>query len=237
MVTDIDIVGRFRRLVDLTHTLDPGFPGFGADEVLRVETATDPDGFHVGRWSLPEHLGTHLDAPRHCAADGRTLERIDLADLLVPAVVVDVRAQVAADPDYALTVADLRGFEARHGELPPRCAVLMWSGWDARVGDPARYRNCDERGVLRFPGFGRDAACFLRDARDVRGLGVDTLSLDPGRSTTYDVHRAWLPHDRWGLESLCNLGALPPRGALLVVGALKVRGGTGGPVRALALVP
>lgn len=236
-MTDIDIEGPFRRLVDLTHTLTPGFPGFGPDERFVLEPLTDPDGFHVNRWILPEHLGTHLDAPRHCAAGGRTLERIELADLILPAIVVDVRAQAAADHDYALTVADLLAWEARNGEIPPRSAVLMWSGWDARAADPPRYRNCDDRGVLHFPGFHPEAACFLRDARDVRGLGVDTLSLDPGDSTTYAVHRAWLPHDRWGLENLCNLGALPPSGAVLIVGALKVLGGTGGPVRALALVP
>lgn len=234
---EVAIEGNFRRLVDLTQPLSGSFPSFdGAIGLTLEQGPPDPDGFHAHRWRLEEHFGTHLDAPSHVAG-GRSLDRLTLADLVVPAVVVDVRAAAAEDPDHALTVEELLRWEVRHGEIPRRAAVLMWSGWDARAGDPRRYRNADARGVLRFPGFHVEAACFLRDARAVCGIGVDTLSLDPGRSTGFEVHRAWLGRDRWGLENLCNLGALPPVGALLVVGALKVEGATGGPVRALALAP
>lgn len=228
-----------RRVVDLTHPLSADFPTFDGQPHVTIVPVDRyaAGGFFGNRVRYHEHVGTHLDAPVHVAPGGLTVDVIAVEDLVLPAAVIDVRAKVAADPDATLTPDDLLRFEDRHGRIPPGCAVLMWSGWDARAGNAERYRNVDAEGKMRFPGFHPEAAMMLREERGVRGLGVDSLSLDHGSSTDFGAHHAILPAGRWGLENLTRLGELPALGALLFVGAPKLRGGSGGPTRALALVP
>jgi kynurenine formamidase len=227
------------RVVDLTHPLTTGFPTFGGEMQLELETVSTfaEDGYLSNRWRIHEHTGTHLDAPLHFAPEGLSVAEIAAESLIVPAIVVDIREKAQHDADARLTAADLRAFEAAHGLIPAGSAVLMDSGWDVRTADPATFRNADELGVMHFPGFHEDAAAMLLADRHVVGIGVDTLSLDYGPSIEFPVHRAWLPSNRWGLECLANLGQLPPVGATLFVGAPAVVGGTGAPSRVLALVP
>jgi kynurenine formamidase len=227
-----------RRVVDLTHPWSADFPTFdGKPHASVAPSGRDGAGFFNNQVSHDEHVGTHLDAPVHISAGGITVDRIAVQDLVVPAVVIDLRARAAADADACLTPDDVRAFEAAHGPIPAGAAVLLWSGWDERAGSAARFRNADADGVMHFPGFHAEAAILLRDERRCAGLGVDTLSLDHGASRDFAAHRAWLPAGRWGLEGLARLGELPAVGAVLVVGAPKVVGGSGGPTRAMALVP
>jgi len=149
-----------------------------------------------------------------------------------PAVRIDARALCADDPTWVLSAVDVEAWEAEHGRVPAGAAVLLCTGWDEHVADPARYLG----EPLAFPGFGGDAARLLVERR-AAGLGIDTLSVDAGSATAFPVHRAALAAGLWQLEGLVGLDAVPAVGATLVVGALRLPGSSGTPARVLALVP
>jgi kynurenine formamidase len=226
------------RVVDLTHALGPNvpvFPGgerFASENLARVET----DGYFDNRFRTGEHTGTHVDAPAHFAAGGATVDAIAPEALVARIALIDIRERVAVDPDSSLAAADVLGWEQRHGRLGTAHVVLVRTGWGARWPDEARYRNADAAGVMHFPGVSVEASALLR-ARGVRAIGVDTLSMDPGRSTGFEEHRDFLAAGGYHLENLANLAELPETGAILVVGVLPIAGGSGAPARILALVP
>lgn len=228
---------RFQRLQDLTHTLKPTFPSFGGAPIFKSEVAVTvkKDGYYALNLSYFEHIGTHMDAPAHFGDGARTVEQIPPSTLIAPVAVINVQERAARDADTRMTADDLRAWERRHGRLPKGAAVLMYSGWESRVGSSKAFRNPDAGGVLHFPGFHPDAAEFLLKERDAVGIGVDTLSLDFGASKDFKTHTTWLPTDRWGLENLANLAKIPPNGAWVFVGAPKVAGGSGGPCRVIAM--
>ena len=233
-----DIVGRpFKRAVDLTHVITEVFPTYFGTQNLEIESLNtfEQHGFNMYRWHLVEHTGTHMDAPFHFSPEGMSADVIPLSMLIVPLVVVDIRAKAEEDPDAQLTVEDLRRWERRHGRIPKDACVAMNSGWAEKVNTP-EFRNADANGVLHFPGFHVDAAQFLLEERQVNGIAVDTLSLDYGPSPDFAVHYLWLPSNRWGMEAVANLDSLPARGTTLIVGGPKVIGATGGPSRLIALV-
>jgi len=227
----------FSRVVDLTHTLAPGFPTFTGAPYLKLEQRMflDRDGYNVLEWTLLEHVGTHLDAPIHFANNAPSADRLSPASLVVPLAVIDVSGQAEADPDYQVLPSDVLAWERAHGPLPDNVCVAMNSGWDRHVATEM-FRNADDRGVMHFPGFHADTAEFLIRERRVQGIAVDTLSLDHGRSKDFRTHTTWLPSGRWGLECVANLGQCPPKGATIVVGGPKIQGATGGPSRVFALL-
>jgi kynurenine formamidase len=227
----------FKRAVDLTHVITKDFPTYFGDPNLDIDTlfTYDQNGFNMFRWRLVEHTGTHMDAPFHFSPDGMSADQIPLSMLIVPLVVVDIRRKAEENPDAQLTVEDLRRWERRHGRIPKDACVAMNSGWAEKVNTP-EFRNADANGVLHFPGFHFEAAQFLLEERQVHGIAVDTLSLDYGPSPDFAVHYLWLPSNRWGMEAVANLDALPARGATLIVGGPKIAGATGGPSRLIALV-
>jgi len=234
------------QLVDLTHPLNAG----------TFYWPTSPSGFELkqlakgptsGGWfysayafSAPEHGGTHLDAPIHFSATGLTADQIPLGQLVAPAVVLDVSAQAARDRDYRLTVADVEAFERRYGRIAPGVMVLLHTGWDRFWSSRKEYFGDDtprDASHLRFPSYGAEAARLLVEQRRVAALGVDAASIDYGASTDFQVHRVAAAHNVIGLENLRGLGQLPPVGAVLLALPMKIEGGSGGPLRALALVP
>ena len=228
-----------RRMYDLTHVFRAGFPIFGTPPTFnppsrRTLVTIPTDGYYGQEWTFWEHSGTHMDAPGHFIAGGRLSPEITLPELVAPLFVVDVSAQAARNPDYAVTVDDVRRAERRHGRIPHGAIVAMWSGWDARVHDPVAFRNPDAAGVLHFPGWSGEAVEWLLERRDIGALGVDTLSLDPGNSTTFDAHLTLLGADRYGLENLANLGRIRPRGLTASVGLIPWEEGSGGPCRVWA---
>ncbi|MEQ9813767.1 MAG: cyclase family protein [Azospirillaceae bacterium] len=228
---------RFERVVDLTHTMGENFPTFEGSPNLEMEpiVSLDADGYNMFRWLLVEHTGTHMDAPFHFSNDGFSADEIPIEQLVVPLAVIDIRAKAADDPDAQVTPDDIAAWEAEHGELPDNACVAMNSGWDAHLGTDM-FRNADADGVMHFPGFHVEATEMLAAERSVAGIAVDTLSLDFGPSPDFAVHYQWLPTNRWGIEAIANLGAVPASGATLVVGGPKIQGATGGPSRVLALV-
>lgn len=226
-----------RRVLDLTHTLHSDFPtyfgepGFAAEQPF---TFVD-NGFNLMELAINEHTGTHLDAPLHFSADGQAVDEVPAERLVVPVAVIDIRAKAAEQPDAQVTPDDLAAWTRANGDLPENCCVAMLSGWGEKA-DGSGFRNADADGVMHFPGFHEEAARMLMEETGAVGLAVDTLSLDHGPSADFATHYAWLPTNRWGLECVAGLEALPPVGATLIVGAPKHRGGSGGPTRVLALV-
>jgi kynurenine formamidase len=230
--------GRRRRhgLADLTHELTTSFPAFVPGEEARRRTVVtiEDDGYYMQEWRIIEHIGTHVDAPGHFTPGGRLSPQLRPEELVVEAVVIDIADRAARDPDTVVTVDDLRAFERRHGRIPRNAAVLMYSGWAVKVGDAAAYRGADAAGTLHFPGFGAEACEWLLRRRGIRSLGVDTLSIDPGNSTTFETHLILTGADRYGLENLNNLDRIPRRGTTIVVGLIPYEEGSGGQARIFA---
>jgi kynurenine formamidase len=224
-----------KRLQDLTHVFREGFPVFTFDPPTRETLITIPSGgFYSQEWTFGEHSGTHMDAPGHFVIGGRLSPEITPEELLVPIVVVDIAERAAREPDAMVTVDDLQRFERRHGRIPQGALVCMDSGWAAKVNDPLAFKGGAAFPNYHFPGFSEDAAMWLAERRDVTGIGVDTISLDPGNSTTFPVHVNFLATDRYGLEGLNNLDKIPPKGAVAYVGLIPWEEGSGGPCRVIA---
>jgi kynurenine formamidase len=191
---------------------------------------------------IGEHTGTHLDAPIHWVTgrDGLDVSQIPLKHLVAPAVVIDKSAESAEDPDYVLTVEDIRAFEDEYGPLPEGSWLLFRTGWDARADDEDLFLNAGS-GRPQSPGFDTECARWIADESPLLGVGVETVGIDAGAAAEFDppfpVHYYLLGVGKYGLTQLANLDSLPPTGTLLVVAPLKLTGGTGSPVRSFALVP
>jgi kynurenine formamidase len=229
----------FRAMIDLTHPLNAGTPSFdeSATPTYRTKTvATIAKNKYFARTiSLPEHFGTHIDAPAHFAAGLWTVDQIPPDRLVGPLVVLDVRKKVSNNPDYLISVEDIAQWEQTNGQIPLGSIVIARTGWESRWNSAAHYRNADAHGAMHFPGFSLDAAKFLVEGRQIRGLGIDTLSVDYGPSQDFPVHEYVLAHSVYQLENVANLDQAPEKGALLVVAPMKLEGGSGGPARLLAL--
>jgi len=233
------------RVVDLSHPFDektlywPTAPsGFKLTSLHRGVT---PAGFFYAANSFcaPEHGGTHMDAPVHFAEGGLALDQVPVDRLIAPVAVIDVTRQAALDADYRLAVDDVRAWEARHGRVPEAVIVLLRTGWAARWPDAKRYFGDDTPGDasrLHFPSYGAEAARLLVEERHVAALGVDTASIDHGPSRDFAVHQVAARANVPGLENLGDLSALPEDGAWVIALPMKIAGGSGGPVRAVALL-
>jgi kynurenine formamidase len=222
---------------DLTHTVSPEFPVFPGFTPMEITTefTIGTNSSNGNRLTLSEHVGTHLDAPFHWAADGLTADKIPVEQFFAPLAVVDISERASRNDDARVTVDDIRAWEEQHGELPAGAFVAMYSGWERRLSDPETYVNLDSSGTPHWPGFGPEAAEFLVAERDIVGIGVDTLSLDTGATQDFGVHLTVLPAGKYGLENLANLGEASPTGATIIVGGPKHEGATGGPARIFAV--
>ncbi len=225
------------RIVDLTHRLVQGFPTFFGDDAAITSDVTfdfDTAGVFAKTWTVFEHVGTHLDAPGHFGPGAMLVDELPADHLLAPLAVVDIKQKAAADPNATVGVADLLAYERRYGRIPRHALVAMNSGWADRVDDGDAFRGGAGFPDLNFPGFSADATDWLMRHRDPVGIGVDTLSLDPGNSADFPVHNSFLPSNRYGIENLVNLDQVPPGGARVFVGAIPWEDGSGGPCRVIA---
>lgn len=233
---------RTRRRVDLTHPLAEGMPYWPGRLQEPFSHTVEEVRARVwgGCFAMAEHMGTHIDAPRHFVAHGRTAEELRLDEMISLGIVVDISDRVERDPDYSLTIDDLRRWEREHGRIPSEATVLLHSGWGRRWTDARSYLNEDAEGVLHFPDFSGDAARFLVQERGVTTLGLDTLSADNMIHTIEadsPVHR--LVHEADGriIENLARLDELPPKDFILILAPLPIEGGTGAPIRIFAVIP
>lgn len=222
---------------DMTHELSSEFPTFDGAPGFKAEKVYDfaKNGYNLFNLTIAEHTGTHLDAPLHFSADGQSVAEIPVEKLVAPLCIVDIKAKAAENADAQLTPEDLKAWISANGDIPKGACVAMNSGWDKFVGGE-KFRNADADGVMHFPGFHPEATQMLQEETEAVGIAVDTLSLDHGPSADFAVHYGWLPSNRWGLECIANLDALPVSGATLIVGAPKHKDCTGGPSRVMALV-
>jgi kynurenine formamidase len=234
------------RVVDLTHPFNEQtlyWPTSSTTFKLdRLAFGKTDGGFFYSSnaFCTPEHGGTHLDAPIHFGEGKRTADQIPLEQLMAAAVVLDVSAKAAADADYRLSLADVLAWEKEHGRIPAGAIVLLRTGWSARWPDRKRYLGDDKPGDashLHFPSYGAEAARALVEERKVGVLGVDTASIDHGPSKDFLVHQIAAAANVPGLENVTNVDQLPATGAWVIALPMKIAGGSGGPVRIVALVP
>lgn len=234
------------RVVDLTHAFNQktlywptATSGFRLDQLAYGAT---PGGWFYSSYAYaaPEHGGTHLDAPIHFARDGLTTDRIPVEQFIGRAVVIDIVGKAARDADYRLTRSDVLAWEKAHGVIPRGAIVVLRTGWAMRWPDPLRYLGDNTAGDasrLHFPSYGEDAARLLVTERRVSALGADVASIDYGASKDFIVHQVAARAGVLGLENLANVAGLPATGATIIALPMKIEGGSGGPLRAVALVP
>jgi kynurenine formamidase len=236
------------RFVELTHPFSHETLFWPTEEegfVLEpVFHGTTEGGWHyeANRFRSAEHGGTHLDAPAHFAEGGDTADAVPLARLVAPAVRVDVREACARNRDHAVTLADLAAFESAHGAIPAGAIVLLDTGFAERWPDRERYLGTPDRGAaatarLHFPGLAADAARWLAEERRIAAVGIDTASIDPGPSKDFTAHRELSARGVPAFENLASLGELPPRNFWVIALPMRIAGGSGGPLRAIALLP
>jgi len=232
------------KVIDLTYDYDEKtiyWPTAKPFEFQRESWGMSAGGYwySAGRYSASEHGGTHLDSPIHFGKGQASTEQIPLSRLIAPAVVVDITEACAANHDYRLSAADLKKWEQANGRIPAGCIVMARTGWGRYWPDRKRYLGTDRPGDtanLHFPGIAKDAALLLVERR-IAGVGIDTASMDYGQSKDFIAHQALNGAGIYGLENIANLEKVPLKGATLIALPMKIKGGSGGPVRIVALLP
>lgn len=230
------------RFVDLTHAFSPGIPHWkGApDEVRRDAYTIAKDGFwlqeytHVGQW------GTHVDPPAHFHEGLRTVDQIRPDEMLLPLVVLDIHAKVAANADYVVTLQDVQQWEARHGRIPAGAFIALRTDWSKRWPDGEAMANKGKDGLDHYPGWSREVLQFLFEERDATACGHETTDTDPGLATSrddYSLESYVLGRNRYQIELLANLDQVPDYGAVVMVSFPKPESGSGFPARVIAIVP
>ncbi|KAH9489814.1 hypothetical protein Btru_036392 [Bulinus truncatus] len=234
---------RFCVVIDLSHALDTSSIRYPTDPEFIFTILTrgfEPEGYwlELNKFETPEHIGTHLDAPSHFAKGNWRVHEIPTERLVGPGVVIDIRRQVAKDPDYRLNVADILRWERLYGPIPDGAIVFMWSGWDVRYPNKSLTFNTntpDDLSTWHFPGFHQAAVTWLVQKRNVSMIGVDTPSVDYAKTVKYDVHQIMCTASKMGLENVNNLGLVPPSGSFIVALPVKLFNGSGSPVRIIAM--
>ncbi len=235
-----------RKLIDLTHPFDANtiyWPTESGFILERGNNGVTETGYYyaANRFRAAEHGGTHVDAPIHFYDQRHTVDQIELERLIGEAAVIDVTAKCAADPDYEIGVADLRAWEESHRRQIADVIVLLRTGWASRWPDRKAYLGTDARGPetvadLHFPGLAPDAAKWLVEHRRPKAVGIDTPSIDHGQSTHFASHVTLCQHNVPAFENLAQLDQLPVQGALVVALPMKIAGGSGSPLRIVAIV-
>ena len=245
--TDQPVSGVHGRLLDLTYSFDentvfwPTAPGF---ELTTEFEGRTPGGYYYSAYSFStaEHGGTHLDAPIHFAEGKLSTDELPLEQLIGPAILVDVESAAAANRDYLISVSDFEAWETVHGRIPDGSIVLIRTGFGAFWPDREKYLGTAARGEeavpdLHFPGIDPVAATWLVNKRSIHAIGLDTASIDSGQSTLFESHEILYTANIPGFENVANLDQLPPTGFSIIALPMKIKGGSGGPLRIVAVLP
>ena len=235
---------RPQRIVDLSYPFDSSTIYWPTAEPFKLETDFEGQtekGYYYSayRYRAAEHGGTHLDAPVHFAKGRHTVDQIPLEQLLGAGLVIDVTAQCSANRDYQVTVSDIQAWERRNGRVPAGSIILLRTGFGKFYPDAKRYLGTDERGddavpKLHFPGLDPQAARWLTQNRSIKAIGLDTPSIDYGQSTLFESHRILFDKNIPAFENVANLDQLPIRGFNVIALPMKIKGGSGGPLRIIA---
>ena len=233
-------------VVDLTYAFDSNTVYWPTAEQFKLETDFEgmtEKGYYYSayRYSAAEHGGTHLDSPVHFAKGHYTVDPLPLQQLMGAAIVIDVTKQCAANPDYLVSVADFEDWEKRNGKIEAGTIVLLRTGYGKYYPDRKKYLGTDERGAaavakLHFPGLDPAAARWLTQNRSIKAIGLDTASIDYGQSTLFESHRTLFEKDIPAFENVANLDQLPVKGFSVIALPMKIKGGSGGPLRIVALL-
>ncbi len=234
-----------KKLVDLTYPFSEEthhWPTAKPFHLEKVNEGRTPAGFWYSsyNYSASEHVGTHMDAPFHFAEGKWTVEQIPLARTIGPGVVIDVRRKAEKNPDYLLQIEDLRAWEKTHGRIAPGSIVLARTGWGQYWGDRKRYFGTEEPGNvadLHFPGLSKQIAEFLVKQRQVKAVGIDTPSIDHGQSRDFVVHQILGAANVPIFENVAGLDRLPAKSMTIFALPMKIKGGSGAPLRIFALLP
>ena len=233
--------------IDLTHDFSsetvywPTAEGFELETVF--EGNTDKGYYYTAnKYTASEHGGTHIDSPIHFAQGKQTVDEIPLEKLIGPAVVIDVTQNVLSDPDYQIGVKDFTDWESKNGPIPDSSIVLLNTGYAKYWPDRVKYMGTDKRDDeavknLHFPGLDPKAAKWLVENRNINAIGLDTPSLDYGQSRLFESHRILFKENIPAFENVANLDKLPPKGAIIIALPMKIKGGSGGPLRIIAMLP
>ena len=237
-----------KKLVDLTHSFDPGIPRWPGFPDEKRETiywyekgpGSMGEGFFSELFTLVGQWGTHVDPPAHFVKGLRTVDQIELKEMMLPLVVIDVHAEAAKDPDYTLTLERVKKWEADHGPIPAGAFVAMRTDWSKRWPDAAKMENKDEQGVSHYPGWSKETLKYLYEERRITASGHETTDTDPGIATTkedYSLEMYILSTNHYQIELLANLDQVPESGAIVIVSFPKPKGGSGFPARVIAIAP
>jgi kynurenine formamidase len=241
-LTDALAVIQAHRFVDLTHAFEPGIPHWkGApDESVKLLYTVQKDGFRINEYCHIGQWGTHVDPPAHFHTGKKSVDQIGLHDMMMPLVVLDVHEQVAKNPDYTLTLDDIKGWEKRHGRIPKGAFVAMRTDWAKRWPDNAALANADAQGVFHYPGWSMPVLKLLYEERGITASGHETTDTDPGLRTSHDdysLESYILGTNHYQIEMLANLDQVPEAGGVVFVTFPKVQDGSGFPARVIAVVP
>lgn len=233
--------------IDLSHDFGDDTIYWVTAEPFKRTTVAEgktPGGYYYSAYNFSgaEHGGTHMDAPVHFAEGKKTADKVALDQLIGEGIVIDVSAKAAADRDYEITVDDIKAWESANGKIPEWAIILFRTGFSSRWPDKKAYLGTDQKGPdavkdLHFPGLHPDAAKWLVENRKFKAVGIDTASIDRGQSTTFGSHVALMTNDIPAFENVAELGKLPTKGFQVVALPMKIKGGSGGPLRIVAFVP
>ncbi len=235
-----DIMDGRCTVIDMTYPLNqnnaywPG-PSYSPFKHKTVATLAN-DGVFSAVYSTPEHLGTHIDSPNHFEDKQPPVDKLKLVTLIGPASVIDISAKVELNADYELTNEDIIFWEKSNVRIQDGSIVLLNTGWWKRWNDYDKYKNADDAKKLHFPGYSEEAARFLVEKRNIKGIGIDTLSADYGMSSDFAVHHIINGAGKYILENVANLDKLPPSGTILIIAPIKIEGGSGGQTRIWAIL-
>jgi len=232
--------------IDLSHDFSEDTVYWPTAEPFKLSTVAagkTPDGYYYSAYQFcaSEHGGTHIDAPVHFAEARNSVDQIPLDRLIGPAIKLDVTTKARADRDYLVSVSDFEEWETRNGKIPDESIVLLQTGWSAHWDDRMKYLGTDRRGPeavaeLHFPGLAPDAARWLTENRRIKAIGLDTASIDYGQSKLFESHRVLMGQNIPAFENVTNLERLPEKISMVFAMPMKIRGGSGGPLRIIALV-
>jgi len=233
--------------IDLTYDFSPETIYWPTAEPFKLDTVsagvTDKGYYYSAyKFCAAEHGGTHVDAPIHFASGGKTVDQIPLTKLIAPAVKIDVSQKATADRDYQISVEDFKAWESQHGKIPEGSIVLLQTGYRQYWPDRLKYLGTDKRGAegvaeLHFPGLHPEAAKWLVSSRKINAIGIDTASIDYGQSQLFGSHTALMGQSTPVFENVANLDKVPTVGAQVIALPMKIKGGSGAPLRIIAFIP